>query len=125
MACFCNGVAVRDAAALSAVQRREQGLSILVHILDQTPAFPNAAGREAWADVVIATTEMQRHSPTRHLVSDIDIDFTSEDTAVVTSFAIIRHFIVSSAVAADEPTPHRTDTKPRPRAIRRRGCPTR
>ena len=116
--CFGRGLDVLShAAAAPEAQRREEGLAILrecltedaefnSHLLSEdTPPVFTATGVEAWAEFVLATTQMQNYTTTRHLVSNIAIEFTSEDSALVTSYAIIPHFIVGPALDPEMPPP--------------------
>lgn len=116
--CFGRALDVLShAAAAPQAERRDAGLSILRMCLtedaefssfllseDTSPVF-TASGVEAWADFVLATTQMQNYTTTRHLVSNIAIEFTSEDSALVTSYAIIPHFIVGPVAEPDGPPP--------------------
>lgn len=116
--CFGRGLDVLShAAAAPEAQRRDNGLSILRECLtedaefnsyllsEETPPVFAATGVETWAEFVLATTQMQNYTTTRHLVSNIAIEFTSEDSALVTSYAIIPHFIVGPPADPEAPPP--------------------
>jgi hypothetical protein len=72
-------------------------VKIEVYALGSDTPFNTTTGIPAWVDFVAKYFDTQRYTSSIHLMSNFSIEFINANTASVSSYAIVPHFIRSAA----------------------------